>query len=41
MTEPRCNYCYNIIREANLEPATWIDQIPRHQWALAYDEGKK
>ncbi|XP_047173528.1 uncharacterized protein LOC124841321 [Vigna umbellata] len=36
MTEPRCNYYYNIIKENN-----WIDQIPREQFTLAYDEGRR
>ncbi|WVZ15295.1 hypothetical protein V8G54_012861 [Vigna mungo] len=41
MTEPRCNYYYNIIRENNPQAAAWIDQIPRQQFTLAYDEGRK
>ncbi|WVZ24129.1 hypothetical protein V8G54_002673 [Vigna mungo] len=41
MTEPRCNYYYNIIRENNPEAAAWIDQIPRQQFTLAYDEGRR
>ncbi|WVZ22252.1 hypothetical protein V8G54_000796, partial [Vigna mungo] len=41
ITEPQCNYYYNIIRENNPEVTTWIDQIPRQQFTLAYDEGKR
>ncbi|WVZ06169.1 hypothetical protein V8G54_019515 [Vigna mungo] len=41
MTEPRCNYYYNIIRGKNPQAAAWIDQIPRQQFTLAYDEGRR
>jgi len=41
LTEPRYNYYYNIIREDNPEAATWVDQIPREQWCLAYDQGRR
>jgi len=41
LTEPRCNYYYNIIREDNSEAAAWVDQIPREQWCLAYDQGRR
>ncbi|WVZ25988.1 hypothetical protein V8G54_004532, partial [Vigna mungo] len=39
--EPRCNYYYNIIWENNPKVAAWIDQIPRQQFTLAYDEGRR
>jgi len=41
LTEPQCNYYYNIIREDNPEAAAWVDQIPREQWCLAYDQGRR
>ncbi|WVZ20508.1 hypothetical protein V8G54_007830 [Vigna mungo] len=41
MTEPQCNYYNNIIRENNPKAASWIDQIPRQQFTLAYDEGRR
>jgi len=41
LTELHCNYYYNIIREDNPEAAAWVDQIPREQWCLAYDQGRR
>ena len=41
LTEPRCNYYKNIIREDNPEAAAWVDQIPREQWCLAYDQERR
>jgi len=37
MIEPLCNNYYNIIREE----ITCINQIPRHQCTLAYDQGRR
>ncbi|WVZ20322.1 hypothetical protein V8G54_007644 [Vigna mungo] len=41
MTESRCNYYYNIIRENNPEATTCIDQIQRQQFTLTCDEGRR
>ena len=40
MIKPWANYHYNIIREANPKVANWIDEIPKHKLALAWDETK-
>jgi len=40
MTQPQFFRHYRELQEDNLHGTTWLDQIPREQWTLAWDDGK-
>ncbi|KAL5165407.1 hypothetical protein HKD37_18G050535 [Glycine soja] len=41
MTQPEFFCHYQELQEDNPHDTAWLDQIPREQWTLAWDEGKQ
>ena len=41
MTQPEFFHHYRELQEDNPHDTTWLDQIPRKQWTLAWDDRKR